>query len=1051
MKNLNTNLAINSIRFIQSTLLLFILTCLFNTNVYAGTAPTITFTIQPHTYGSGTFTLVAYSNSTGKITFSSGNTALATCTGTGTQPSSGSPANAGQTTAGATCTIISVGGGSVNITANQAAVGTTWNAASKVASLTINKATPVFTFPEINVTYGDANFTLPGALFSSTSPGAVTFASTDNSVFTISGNTVHIVGIGFAQVDASQVATANYNALSQYAVLNVHGISPSFTYLINDTTVNYTTSPFNITDPVSNSLGTFTYTSLDPTIATVSGNQVTTTGAGTVSIICTQAADGIYAEAIISFSITVLDDQITQVWTGAISTDWYDPNNWSNTKVPLNNTGNANIPSGPTNQPVLSNNVNINDITLNGNLSINGYSFGFGNLITGTGFLKGSATSSLSVTSPYENTIKFGSSATDSILKNLTLYLGQVTLANGLGITGVLGVYGATLNTGNHLTLISNAEGTASVDDVTGGGNFTGSVINGGVTVQRYHSNKRDWNMITAPLTMSGANASCGNGSIATNWQQQTLITAPSQYTQYGLDLAPNNNYTMLNWTGKAWGYVTNTSAANTLIGNAGGSVADNKPFFIYIRGDRSVAATLGGTGHSSVVLQASGVLQTGNKSFDISNIATNGYAFVANPYPAPISVAQLLSDNPTLSTNSNTFIYYWDASISSSGGYTTLTHDGGSWVGGNSLYIQSGQAFFVTKTATATEVLFKEGQKSIANSSNTVFGTTSSYIKIGLNKGASFVDGVMTMYNNKYSAAVIAPTEDAYKFWGNEENVAILRTGSYLSVEARPEITGADTTFLYMNKMVAGNTYTFTIAGTNMPKNITGVLVDKYINSSVALDLTNPTNISFTIDTAAASKSATRFYIVFNYKAPLSVSAMKIKATAKESAAVVSWTVAAEKDVNNYIVERSTNGVAFESIHNTIANNSNNSNYSYTDNLALAGNNFYRIKVINMDGTVQYSEVVKVIIADKKEGISIYPNPIVGRTMHLQLNNLTAGIYTLTMFTADGQQVLEQSIACNGESLSTTIQLPVTIATGIYQVNLSGTNKKFNELVLVK
>ena len=622
------------------------------------------------------------------------------------------------------------------------------------------------------------------------------------------------------------------------------------------------------------------------------------------------------------------------------------------------------------------------------------------------------------------------------------------TSADTIFLTGKYTPTTGQLNTNGRLVLVSNASGTASV------GEGSGAYVSGLVTVQRYHQNKRAWLLITAPLTTAGTTA---KGDIKGNWQQQTYIAAPSYYTQYGLDQAANNTYGMLRWAASSWGRVTNTINDTSLFGNTGGSLADNKAFFLYVRGDRTINPVLGGTASTSVSLQAVGALQTGSKKFELKSTAT--YALVANPYAAPISLDAFLADNPGIVLpDGNTYFYYWDPNNAGSGGYTTATYNNGAWCyasknGANAEphYIQSGQAFFVTKNGQDT-VVFNESQKSLVNNTNTVFSNGVTYgINVDMSKGTNYIDGILGMYNNNYSAAVIAPTEDAYKFWGNEEGISIIRSGSYLSVEARPEINAPDTMFLYLNKMIVGNTYKFDITGTNVPGKITGYLVDKYLNQTTTLNLATSSSFTFTIDTAAAAKSATRFYIVFNNKAPLSVSTIKIKATAKESAAVVSWTVATEKEVKNYMVERSTNGIVFESIHSTIANNSNNSSYSYTDNLALAGINYYRIKAINMDGTVQYSEVVKVAIGDKKEGISIYPNPVVGKTMHLQLNNLTTGIYTLTMFTADGQQVLEQNIAYTGESLSTTIQLPVTIATGIYQVNLSGTNKKFNEMVLVK
>ncbi|MEI6185152.1 MAG: hypothetical protein WCP65_06440, partial [Bacteroidota bacterium] len=566
-------------------------------------------------------------------------------------------------------TILKVG--STTITAYQAAAGN-YSTSNTTAQLQVAQIKPTISaLSDITLNYGDPAYTIPKP--TSNSLGAFTYGSSDSNIATIiNGNQINIVGAGNCSITAYQASDGNnYSTNSVTASLTINGIDPLLGTL-PDLLKNHGDADFDITNPSTNSPGAITYSSADPTIVSISGNTFSLVGDGVVEIICTQAAANNYSAASTNFYITVTDDQ---VWTGTISTDWYEPGNWSNNAVPLNNTGNANIPSVPTNQPVLSNDVFLNNIILDGNLSINGFNFGFGNLITGTGYLKGSATSSLSITSPYENTVKFGTGATDSLLNNLTLYLGQVTLANSLGITGVLGVYGAILNTGNHLTLISNAAGTASVDDLTGGGNFTGSVINGDVTVQRYHANKRAWLLISAPLTTAGSTV---KGDIKSNWQQQTYITAPPAYKQYGMDSGALNNYGMLRWLGSAWGRVTNTINDSSLFGKAGGTTADSKAFFLYVRGDRSIPSILGGTSSSTVTLCAKGALQTGVKNFNISNSTT--YALIANPYSAPISLDAFLADNPGLKTDGTAYFYYWDPNNSSSGGYTTAIYNNGEW-----------------------------------------------------------------------------------------------------------------------------------------------------------------------------------------------------------------------------------------------------------------------------------------------------------------------------------------------------------------------------------
>jgi len=68
--------------------------------------------------------------------------------------------------------------------------------------------------------------------------------------------------------------------------------------------------PFNLTAPVSNSGGEFTYTSSNPLVATISGNTVTIIGIGSTIITATQAAFGEFGPGSISTTFIVYEDAI---------------------------------------------------------------------------------------------------------------------------------------------------------------------------------------------------------------------------------------------------------------------------------------------------------------------------------------------------------------------------------------------------------------------------------------------------------------------------------------------------------------------------------------------------------------------------------------------------------------------------------------------------------------------------------------------------------------------------------------------------------------------
>jgi hypothetical protein len=74
-------------------------------------------------------------------------------------------------------------------------------------------------------------------------------------------------------------------------------------------------------------------------------------------------------------------------------------------------------------------------------------------------------------------------------------------------------------------------------------------------------------------------------------------------------------------------------------------------------------------------------------------------------------------------------------------------------------------------------------------------------------------------------------------------------------------------------------------------------------------------------------------------------------------------WQVASEINASHYTIERSGDYQHFESIGQLAANDLANIqvNYNFSDNFPLKGNNYYRLVMIDKDGTFSYSKIVSV------------------------------------------------------------------------------------------
>lgn len=88
-----------------------------------------------------------------------------------------------------------------------------------------------------------------------------------------------------------------------------------------------------------------------------------------------------------------------------------------------------------------------------------------------------------------------------------------------------------------------------------------------------------------------------------------------------------------------------------------------------------------------------------------------------------------------------------------------------------------------------------------------------------------------------------------------------------------------------------------------------------------------------------------------------------------------LNWSTANEINASHFIVEKSTDGTLFNSLAQVTANNRVLTNYySYTD-AALGGIIYYRLKMVDKDGSFTYSKTISIntqLVAD----IKIYPNP---------------------------------------------------------------------------
>lgn len=190
-------------------------------------------------------------------------------------------------------------------------------------------------------------------------------------------------------------------------------------------------------------------------------------------------------------------------------------------------------------------------------------------------------------------------------------------------------------------------------------------------------------------------------------------------------------------------------------------------------------------------------------------------------------------------------------------------------------------------------------------------------------------------------------------------------------------------------------------------------------------------------------------FFSITSGLLPIKFADVSAKTTAAGN--TVNWANLTESDMAHYCVEYSTNGKNFKEIAtlNPTKNDHGAASYSYTHTTPEADNSFYRIKGVELSGTILYSNIVTTSSADNSGRIQLYPNPAVNGSSALKIASLPKGIYELGVVNLSGQTVYKQSVSHGGGGIYIPIRLPYIA--GMYSVKLNGKNTQILKTVIVE
>lgn len=878
-----------------------------------------------------------------------------------------------------------------------------------------NGATRNFAAGNINLsstlTPGTSTFTASvGSTVTFTSSGtqtipAITFhnlSSTGTGSRTLASGTVNVAGNFSAGTNTYTVTgnTMNFNGVDQ----NISGIPGGYNNLATAGSGTKTATQNLV---INGTLTTAVNTTLNLTAAfTLSGTLTTVTNNGTIR---------------------------TGVPTTLSSTPIPTGRTWAGT-IEYNGSGAQTFVAGTYNNVIINNSAT-GGVSLSSSPTINGtLTFTNGRLFIGantltlagsivntvTGGLSGGSTSNLTINGNVSRTLSFNQTTpgTTNVLDNLVnnSSSGTTTIGNTLRIITEVTPTSGSINASGNLVLVSTSSRTARI------GTGTGSYITGNIIAQRFvPSISRRWRFLSSPV----------NGATIEDWRGEIFITGPGTGTTVGTTNSNGYDATQSNAAGIFSYDETATGDLNagwTIPSTTSTALQTGRGYRVFVRGDRSDINRLNNTNmtQNSVTMD---VIQTPNIGaismpvfYTNNSTAENvGWNLVGNPYPSSYDWNAFhdlgrSGNSGTYYTNIEPTIWVLDPNDNSYKFYNALSNSG-TITGG---IIAQGQAFFVKATGASPAMTFREEYKVATNPTPLLKTNEEGAFSIRMVRDSINADELLVKYMSASTTNF-----DAYDVRKLASPVSIAAWDNdsiFLSLSVRPLNQQNDTIRLSVNGNVSGNYQLLFANSTAIDVQDQVFLVDRFTNT--VTDLKNTSTYSFSIaNNNPATFGLNRFFIVVASNQAVPVKLISFGARKKADKQVeLHWATAIERNASHFEIEHAGSDLVFHKVGRLKAKGNSDiiSQYSY---LHTGENvNYYRLKQVDWNGDIMYSDIIKVDFTTDdlviEQPLQIYPIPA-EREVNVKLNS-THNIVLITVNKITGELVYEKELQTKSHRLIT-------------------------------
>lgn len=155
-------------------------------------------------------------------------------------------------------------------------------------------------------------------------------------------------------------------------------------------------------------------------------------------------------------------------------------------------------------------------------------------------------------------------------------------------------------------------------------------------------------------------------------------------------------------------------------------------------------------------------------------------------------------------------------------------------------------------------------------------------------------------------------------------------------------------------------------------------------------------------------------------------------------------WFVAENETGKRFEIEKSIDGTNFKNSGIVLlTSKAGSENYSFAESIELTGTMYYRLKIINKNGSVNYSNVV-VLKKEKAINVkSLLVLPNVGAELTFNYSTIKEGIYNVNVYTVNGAKILAARIVFQKGMNAASLNANGLISGGVYVLEVVNSSER--------